>query len=96
MWLCYSSNHLFARGFKIGFNGCTTTAMCHIPICFWVLALCAQPLVLWPYARVPRRLGAGGALTILRFAPLARLRPVPGYNTFRERVPGSCTQRCVL
>jgi hypothetical protein len=27
-----------------------------------------------------RRLGAGGALTVLRFAPLARLHPVPGFN----------------
>jgi hypothetical protein len=27
-----------------------------------------------------RRLGAGGALTVLQFAPLARLRPVPGLN----------------
>jgi hypothetical protein len=26
------------------------------------------------------RLGAGGTLTILRFAPLARLSPVPGFN----------------
>jgi hypothetical protein len=26
------------------------------------------------------RLGAGGALTVLQFAPLARLRPVPGFN----------------
>jgi hypothetical protein len=32
--------------------------------------------VTWPYAQVPRRLGAGGALTILRFAPLARLHLV--------------------
>jgi hypothetical protein len=43
-----------------------------------------------------RRLGAGGALIVLRFAPLARLRPVLGYNTFWEHVLGSCTQRCVL
>jgi hypothetical protein len=32
-----------------------------------------------PYAQVPRRLGAGGALTVLRFAPLVRLHPVPGF-----------------
>ena len=49
-----------------------------------------------PYARVSRWLGAGGTLTVLWFAPLARLRPVPGYNAHWERVPGSCTQRCVL
>jgi hypothetical protein len=36
--------------------------------------------VMWPYDPRPRRLGAGGALTDLRFAPLARLRPVLGYN----------------
>jgi hypothetical protein len=41
---------------------------------------------------MPRRLGAGGALTVLRFAPLARLRPVPGYNARLERVPGSCAK----
>jgi hypothetical protein len=35
---------------------------------------------MWPYDPRPRRLGAGGALTDLRFAPLARLRPVLGYN----------------
>jgi hypothetical protein len=35
---------------------------------------------MWPYDPVPRRLGAGGALTVLRFAPLARLRPMLGYN----------------
>jgi hypothetical protein len=33
-----------------------------------------------PYARGARRLGAGGALTVLQFAPLARLRPVLGFN----------------
>jgi hypothetical protein len=43
---------------------------------------CAQPMVAWAYDQMPRRLGAGGALTVLRFAPLARLRPVPGYNAF--------------
>ena len=42
---------------------------------------------------MPRRLGAGGALTVLRFAPLARLRPVLDYNACLERVPGSCVQR---
>jgi hypothetical protein len=35
---------------------------------------------MWPYDPRPRRLGAGGALTVLRFAPLVRLRPVLGYN----------------
>jgi hypothetical protein len=32
-----------------------------------------------PHAQVPRRLGAGAPLTVLRFAPLARLRPVLGF-----------------
>jgi hypothetical protein len=59
--------------------------------------LFAQPEVLCHHVpRVPRRLGAGGALTVLRFAPLARNRSVPGYNAHWERVPGSCTQRCDL
>jgi hypothetical protein len=44
----------------------------------------AQRKVTWPYARVPRRLGAGGALTVLRFAPLARLRPVPGFYALKS------------
>jgi hypothetical protein len=30
----------------------------------------AQPLVLWPCGPVPRWLGAGGALTVLRFGPV--------------------------
>jgi hypothetical protein len=33
-----------------------------------------------PYAQVPRRLGAGAPLTVLRFALLARLRPVLGFH----------------
>jgi hypothetical protein len=41
---------------------------------------------------VPRPLGVGGALTILRFAPLVWLHPVPGYNAHWERVPGSCAK----
>ena len=32
-----------------------------------------------PHAQVPRRLGAGVPLTVLWFAPLARLRPVLGF-----------------
>jgi hypothetical protein len=32
-----------------------------------------------PYAQVPRRLGAGVPLTVLRFASLAQLRPVLGF-----------------
>jgi hypothetical protein len=32
-----------------------------------------------PYAQVLRRLGAGAPLTVLQFAPLARLRPVLGF-----------------
>jgi hypothetical protein len=35
--------------------------------------------VVCPYAQVPRQLGARGALTVLRFAPLARLHPVLGF-----------------
>jgi hypothetical protein len=34
-----------------------------------------------PYAQVPRLLGAGVPLTVLRFAPLARLHPVLGFCT---------------
>jgi hypothetical protein len=30
----------------------------------------AAPLVPWPHDPVPRRLGAGGALTVLRFGPV--------------------------
>jgi hypothetical protein len=33
-----------------------------------------------PYAQVLRRLGAGAPLTVLRFAPLARLCPVLGFH----------------
>jgi hypothetical protein len=29
--------------------------------------------VVWPYTQVSRRLGDGGALTVLRFSPLAQL-----------------------
>jgi hypothetical protein len=43
-----------------------------------------------------RRLGAGAPITVLQFAPLARLHPVLGLNTNLERVLGSSTQRCVL
>jgi hypothetical protein len=43
-----------------------------------------------------RRLGAGGALTVLRFAPLARLHPVPGYNARLERVPGSDVHKSAI
>ena len=42
--------------------------------------------VTWPYAQVPRRLGAGTPLTVLWFAPLARLHPVLGKNACE---PGS-------
>ena len=51
--------------------------------------LCAQSMVIWPYDPVPRRLGAGGALTVLRFALLARLRPVLGFNARLECVLSS-------
>jgi hypothetical protein len=53
-------------------------------------------LVTWCICPRPRWLGAGGALTVLRFAPLAQLRPVLGYNARLERVPGSCVERCRL
>ena len=56
----------------------------------------AQPLVTCAICPRARRLGAGGTLTVLRFAPLARLRPVPGFNAHWELVLGSCTQVCVL
>jgi hypothetical protein len=48
---------------------------------------CAQPMVVWAYDQMPRRLGAGGALIVLR------LRSVLGYNVRLERVPGICVQR---
>jgi hypothetical protein len=57
---------------------------------------CTQPMVVWAYDQVPRQLGAGGALTVLRFAPLARFRPVLGYNACLERVPGSWLEKCRL
>jgi hypothetical protein len=41
-----------------------------------------------PHAQGPRRLGAGGALTVLRFAPLARLRPVLGFCALKACEPG--------
>ena len=58
--------------------------------------LCAQSMVMWPYDPVPRRLGAGGALTVLWFAPLALLRPVLGFNARLERVLGSWFGKCRL
>jgi hypothetical protein len=39
-----------------------------------------------PYAQVSRQLGDGAPLTVLRFAPLARLRPVLVFTPYNERV----------
>jgi hypothetical protein len=36
-----------------------------------------------PYAQVPRQLGAGVPLIILRFAPLAWLHPVLGFHALK-------------
>jgi hypothetical protein len=43
-----------------------------------------------------RRLGAGGALTILQFGPFFGTARCQVLTRVLERVLGSCTQRCVL
>jgi hypothetical protein len=53
----------------------------------------------WSYDPIcpsARRLGAGGALTVLQFAQLFGCTRVLGLNMDLERVLGSSTQRCVL
>jgi hypothetical protein len=49
-----------------------------------------------PCAQVPRRLGAGGALTVLQFAPLARLCPVLGFYALNGVCAGFTRQGCIL
>jgi hypothetical protein len=64
---------------------------------FWQLALFTNARAY--YATMcpgARQLGAGAPITVLHFAPLARLRPLLGLNMNLERVLGSSTQRCVL
>jgi hypothetical protein len=78
--LCYSSKWLC---WLHGFSNSSTT-------------FAPSPQSHGSYDQMPRRLGAGGVLTVLWFAALVRLHPVPGYNAHWERVPGSCTQRCIL
>jgi hypothetical protein len=46
-----------------------------------------------PYAQVPRQLGAGVPLTILRFAPLAQLHSVSGFSRLNLRVSQVQTTR---
>jgi hypothetical protein len=45
-----------------------------------------------PYAQVPRRLGAGGALTVLRFAPLRGCVRDWVFALKRACEPGSCKE----
>jgi hypothetical protein len=62
----------------------------------WFNELTTHLPILWsyaPYAQVPRRLGAGVPLTMLRFAPLARLRQVLGFLHLNERVSQVCSRR---
>jgi hypothetical protein len=41
--------------------------------------------VTWPYAQVPRRLGAGSTLTVLRFS-VGTIAPGAGFLRLKERV----------
>jgi hypothetical protein len=49
-----------------------------------------------PYAQVSRRLGDGGALTILRFSPLHGCIQGWVFMPYNACEPGSSTQGCIL
>jgi hypothetical protein len=74
-----------ARGFDMTFGHMpfhmTTTWSAGVVTTVFVTVkhFCHSPRSYATMCPVLRRLGAGGALTVLRFAPLARLCPVPGF-----------------